>query len=74
MTHCYSNDSISNIALRNFIKALDLAPCADREILPYALKYRYYFPCIRSVDEFGVVVVFVVSPKQEELQFFFPGV
>ena len=34
----------------------------------------YCFPGVVNVDDFGVVVVVVVSQKQEELQLFFLGV
>ena len=74
MTHCCSNESISNFDSRNLIKAIDLSHCATRTVLTYIGKYRYYFPGGGSMDEFGVVFVVIVSPKQEELKLFYLGV
>ena len=65
--HCCSNESISNIDFRHLIKALDLAHCDARTVLTSVWKQRYYFSVGGSVDEYGVVVVVIVSSKQEEL-------
>ena len=74
MTHCFSNESISNTDFITLIKAIDLAHCASQKFLPSAWKHIYYFPGGGSVDELDVFVVSVVSPKQEELQLFPLGV
>ena len=74
MTLCCSNESILNNDFRTLVKALDLAHCATWTVLPSVWKYRYYFTGKGSVDEFFVVLVVIVSPKQEELQLFYLGV
>ena len=62
ITHC-SNDSISNIDFITLINALDLAHCAAWELLPSVWKHTYSFTGGGSVDDRGVVVVDIVSPK-----------
>ena len=63
ITHFFSNESISNIAFITLINALDLAHCAAWESFPLLLKHKHYFPGGGSVDDSGVVVVVIVSPK-----------
>ena len=70
ITHFCSNKSISNIAFRTFINALDLSHCAAWEIFPSILKHIYSFPGRCSVEDHGVVAVVIVSPKEEERNFF----
>ena len=48
------------------MNALDLSHCAEWEISPLILKRIYYFPDGGSVDYCGVIVVVILSPKEEE--------
>ena len=74
ITHCCSNESISNIDTITLIKTLDLVHCAARKVLPSVWKHSQSFTGGVSVDEYGVVIVVIVSPKQKELQLFFLGI
>ena len=64
ITHC-SHDLISNIDFITLINALDLAHCAEWALFPSMLKHRSYFPGEGSMDDCGVVVVFIASPKYD---------
>ena len=66
ITYCCSNESISNFSFRTLINTLDLVHCAAWALSPSILKHIYYFPGGSSVEYRGVVVVVVVSPKEEE--------
>ena len=73
ITHYCSDDSISNIVSINLANALDLAYFSDSTVLPSVWKQRYYFIVGGSLDKFGVVVVVIVLPKQEEMRLFLWG-
>ena len=53
------------------VNALDLAHFVAQTVFTYIWKKQYYFTDRGSLDEFGVVVVVFVSPKEVELQLFF---
>ena len=56
------------------INAIYLEHCAAWAISPSVWNYRYCFPDVGSVDDSGVFVVVIVSPKEEERKLFFQGV
>ena len=74
ITHCCSDESISNIDSGTLINALGLSHCAAWTIPLSIWKHVYYFPGGGRVDERGVVAVVIIAPKEEELQIFFLGV
>ena len=67
----FSNESIANIDFKTLINALDLEHCYTLETPPSIRKHRYFFPVVCSLDNCGVVLVLIVSPKEEERELFF---
>ena len=53
ITHCCSNESISNIDFRTLVNSCDLAHCAAWKVLTSIWKHRYSFQGGCSVDEHG---------------------
>ena len=68
-----SNESKSNITFITLINALDIAHFVSWEIFPSIWKHIYSFPGLCSVYGHGLVVVEIVSPKEEERIFFGGG-
>ena len=64
ITHCGSNESISNTTFRTLIDALDLLHCTSWAPTPSIFKHKYFFPDVGSVDDLGMVVAVIVSPKE----------
>ena len=67
MTHCCSNESISNIDIRTLVKAIYLAHCSAWTDFRYIKKNLLFGG---SLDEFSVFFVVIVTPKEVELQLF----
>ena len=74
MSHFCLNYPIKNILSITLVNDTDLVHCADWTDLPYIWKQRYSFPVVGILDEFGVIVVVIVSPKEVELRLFTLGV
>ena len=74
ITHCCTNELISNISLKTFNNDIDLSHFVSWAPLPSIWRYIYSFTVGDSVDDHGLVVVEIVSPKEEERQSFLQGV
>ena len=70
ITHCCLNELISNISFVTLINSLDLAHFSAWVIFPSIWKHIYYFLSRVSLDDRGVVVADIVSPKEGKRTFF----